>query len=96
MQLGIRWSAGDTPPSSVPEVLHGQLRAVEAILTADPFGGPPPKWTLTWLEGRPVAQLDTGVVVTVDPSGEVVVRHDSDEQFSNRDHTPPKPGGFDR
>ncbi|MDL9979588.1 hypothetical protein [Microbacterium candidum] len=77
MQLGTRWSAGDTPPAAVPASLHAQLKAVEADLPA----GPAPRWTLTWLEGRPVAELDTGVIVTLDRDGSVVVRHDDDDEF---------------
>jgi hypothetical protein len=87
MQLGTRWTAGHEPPAAVPQALHAQIAAVEATLPADPFGQPAPRWTLTWLERRPVAELDTGVVVTLDASGQAVVRHDSGEQFSDRDHS---------
>ncbi|QTV80987.1 hypothetical protein [Microbacterium sp. NIBRBAC000506063] len=31
-------------------------------------------WTLTWLEGRPVAELDAGWEVLLDAAGEVVAR----------------------
>jgi hypothetical protein len=85
--MGTRWPAHTPPPKAVPEALHEQISAVEESLPADQFGQPAPRWTLTWLEGRPVAELDTGVVVTVDRTGEVVVTHDDDEQFSNRDWT---------
>ena len=87
MQLGTRWSAGSTPPSAVPAELHAQITAVEKSLPADQFGQPSPRWTLTWLEGRPVAELDTGVIVTLDRSGQAVVTHDDHEQFSNRDYS---------
>jgi hypothetical protein len=79
MQLGTRWTARTAPPAAVPEQLHAQLAAVEEDL---PPGGPAPRWTLTWLEGRPVAELDTGVIVTVDRDGEVVVRHDDEGEFA--------------
>ena len=78
MQLGTRWTAGGEPPASVPAVLRAQIAAVEAVLTADPLGQPAPRWTLTWLEGRPIAELDTGVIVSLDEDGEAVVRHDED------------------
>lgn len=87
MQLGTRWTSGQTPPSAVPQTLHSQIAAVEQSLPADQFGQPAPRWTLTWLEGRPVAELDTGVIVTLDRSGQAVVKHDETEQFSNRDYT---------
>jgi hypothetical protein len=43
---------------------------------------PTPRWTLTWLEGRPVAELDTGVIVSLDAQGQAVVRHDADDEFA--------------
>ncbi len=81
MQLGTRWTSGGDPPAQVPAGMAAQIRAVEASLPADQLGQPAPRWTLTWLEGRPVAELDTGVIVSLDPSGEVVVRHDEDDGF---------------
>jgi hypothetical protein len=79
MQLGTRWTAGDQPPAAVPASLHEQLAAVEATLSP---GVPAPRWTLTWLEGRPVAELDSGVIVTLDADGSVVVRHDDEDDFA--------------
>ena len=81
MQLGTRWTARSEPPSSVPAVLREQIAAVESALVADPLGQPAPRWTLTWLEGRPIAELDTGVIVTVDDAGEAVVTHDDEDGF---------------
>jgi len=63
MQLGTRWDAGATPPARLdPEVLAA-IADVEAALPAD--AGPGLRWTLTWLEGRPVAELDDGETVTI-------------------------------
>ncbi|RKT36789.1 hypothetical protein DEU34_1314 [Microbacterium sp. AG1240] len=87
MQLGTRWTSGSTPPSAVPASLHAQIAAVETSLPADQFGQPAPRWTLTWLEGRPVVELDTGIIVTLDRSGEAVVTHHEHEQFSDRDYS---------
>ncbi len=82
MQLGTRWTLGDTPPAAVPEALHGQIAAVERLLSAEQLAHQPaPRWTLTWLEGRPVAELDTGVIVTIDRDGEVVVHKDDEDEF---------------
>lgn len=75
MQLGTRWTSGDQPPSAVPDVLHDQIAAVDRTIDQDPLGQPRPRWTLTWLEGRPVAELETGVVVKIDREGTVVVGH---------------------
>ncbi|GAB3271613.1 hypothetical protein B5M43_007905 [Microbacterium sp. MEC084] len=71
MQLGTRWTAGSTPPASVPADLHETIAQVEQHLPE----GPKPGWTLTWLEGRPIAELDTGVTVTLDAQGLPVVGH---------------------
>lgn len=87
MQLGTRWTAGQQPPAAVPAELHPQIAAVERDLPKDALGAAAPRWTLTWLERRPVAELETGVIVTVDGSGAVVVRHDGDDEFSSRDES---------
>jgi hypothetical protein len=81
MQLGTRWTAGAEPPASVPDVLRSQIAAVEATMIADPLGQPAPRWTLTWLEGRPIAELDTGVIVTLGAGGDAIVTHDEDDGF---------------
>ena len=83
MQLGTRWAARTTPPAAVPEVLRPQIAAVEDLIDERQYAlQPTPSWTLTWLEGRAIAELDTGVIVTTDASGEVVVRHDEDDEFA--------------
>ncbi|MCR2763759.1 hypothetical protein NQ152_09590 [Microbacterium sp. zg.B48] len=81
MQLGTRWSAGSEPPASVPASLRQQIEAVEDAMPADQLGQPTPRWTLTWLEGRPIAELDTGVIVSLDANGKAVVRYDEDDEF---------------
>lgn len=80
MQLGTRWSAGAEQPASVPAVLRTQIAAVEAVLDAETSGAP--RWTLTWLEGRPIAELDTGVIVTLDAAGAAVVVHDDEDDIA--------------
>ncbi len=82
MQLGTRWTAGGDPPAALPEALRVQIAAVEAVLPVDQLGQPAPRWTLTWLEGRPIAELDTGVIVSLDADGEAVVRHDDEDGFA--------------
>jgi hypothetical protein len=81
MQLGTRWTAGDTAPAAVPEALAQGIRQVDTAMPADELGQPRPRWTLTWLEGRPIAELDTGVIVTLDADGQAVVRHDDETAF---------------
>jgi hypothetical protein len=62
MQLGTRWKIGAEPPSRVPEELVVRIREVEASVPANVRSAM--SWTLTWLEGRPVVELDDGTVVT--------------------------------
>jgi len=75
MQLGTRWSVGDEPPSRLPEVMVGAIADVESELAeldgVDTSGW---RWTLTWLEGRPVVELDDGTVLHHDPATETVTR----------------------
>lgn len=82
MQLGTRWVAGDEPPARIPGAMRAEIAAVEAALPRDALGQPAPRWTLTWLEGRPVAELETGVVVTLDRDGTAVVHHDGEDEFA--------------
>jgi len=82
MQLGTRWTSGDEPPAAVPAVLREQIAAVDAAMPADSLGQPAPRWTLTWLERRPIAELDTGVIVTLDAEGDAIVTHDDEDGFA--------------
>ncbi|GAA1513900.1 hypothetical protein BJ978_002701 [Agromyces terreus] len=76
MQLGTRWAFGAPPPASVPEALGVRLAAVEADRPA--AGG---HWTLTWLEGRPIAELDDGTRVTLDDSSPAIDDEDPDDDW---------------
>lgn len=82
IQLGTRWPFGSEPPARLDGDVVALLRAVESDLAGDrPITG---MWTLTWLEGRPVATLeqdgsDGEVVVTVDAHGVPVTRHSDDD-----------------
>jgi hypothetical protein len=59
MQLGGRWSVGAAPPARLPQDLLAQIAEVEAALPPDTTL----RWTLTWLEGRPVVELDDGTTL---------------------------------
>ncbi|MCW2287797.1 hypothetical protein EDF60_1286 [Leucobacter luti] len=74
MQLGARWSVGQTPHRGVPPELHAEIAAQEARF---PAAG---SWTLTWLEGRPRCALDELVLVSLDAAGDVTVRELAAEQ----------------
>ncbi|MHC2998979.1 hypothetical protein [Microbacterium sp. HJ5] len=81
MQLGTRWTSGDEPPRAVPEALRRGICSVDETIPADQLGQPRPRWTLTWLEGRPIAELDTGIIVSLDENGEAVARNDPEDGF---------------
>jgi hypothetical protein len=60
MQLGGRFSIGDNP-RGVSENVLAQLRLVEATLSDEEKKTL--RWTMTWLENRPILELDNGEVV---------------------------------
>lgn len=66
MQLGTRWSFGDTPPATLPEAVLGAIVKVEAELTGHDTAAW--RWTLTYLENKPVVQLDDGTTIRFDPT----------------------------
>lgn len=75
MQLGTRWTVGDERPSRLPEVMVSAIADVESELGelegVDTSGW---RWTLTWLEGRPVVELDDGTALHYDPATDTVTR----------------------
>lgn len=71
MQLGTRWSVGDEPPARLNDDVRAAVRAVEAELQS--FDTSAWRWTLTWLEGRPVVELDDGTSIRVAADGTVMI-----------------------
>lgn len=63
MQLGTRWAAGTPVPRAVPVALHPAIAAAELT---EPAGG---SWTLTFLEGRAIAELDAGIEIVENADG---------------------------
>lgn len=74
MRLGTRWEFGAEPPASVPADLRPRIVAAEAAHPGPVAGR---HWTLTWLEGRPIVELDDGTRV----SDVIVDAHDADEDW---------------
>ena len=62
MRLGTRWGVGSPPPPAVPEEIRAAIAQAEATVGVQGTGA---SWTLTWLEGRPIATLDDGTTVTL-------------------------------
>ena len=75
MQLGTRWSVGDEPPARLPETVTAAIGRVEAELAG--VDTSQWRWTLTWLEGRPVVELDDGTTIRVGHDGAVIVEEPS-------------------
>jgi len=71
MQLGTRWTVGDEPPASLPDPVVHAVERVEAELEADGVDVVGWRWTLTWLERRPVVELDDGTRIVTHADGEV-------------------------
>ena len=69
MQLGTRWSLGDEPPARLAENVVAAIREVETeVGERDGW-----RWTLTWLEDRPVVELDDGTTIRMGYDGTVSV-----------------------
>ena len=60
MQLGTRWAVGAESPSRLPEAVRAAVRTVEAELADDDQDTAGWGWTLTYLEGAPIVDLDDG------------------------------------
>jgi hypothetical protein len=71
MDLGTRWSVGGEAPSRLSTAMKDAIRSVESGLPdVDTSMW---RWTLTWLEGHPVAELEDGTIVREGYDGEVSV-----------------------
>jgi hypothetical protein len=76
MQLGTRWSVGDQPPARLPATVVAAVRVVEAELSG--LDTAQWRWTLTWLESRPIVELDDGTVIRLDAAtGGVIIESSS-------------------
>jgi hypothetical protein len=71
VQLGTRWSVGATPPPRLTDEMVAAITDVEAELTE--VDTTQWRWTLTWLEGHPIAELDDGTIVREGYDGSVTV-----------------------
>jgi hypothetical protein len=68
MQLGTRWPVGEATPERLPDAVRLAVRAVEAEVAG--IDTSQWRWTLTWLEGLPVVELDDGTVICYDPQSD--------------------------
>lgn len=84
MQLGTRWNLWQPAPAGLPASVLAAIHNTEADLTTVAATNPDVgidswRWTLTWLEGRPVVELDDGTTIRVDADGTVAITVDSDD-----------------
>jgi hypothetical protein len=76
MQLGTRWAVGADAPARLSAGVVAALRAVEGELAGTDTSQW--RWTLTWLEGHPVVELDDGTTVREDHVGVVTITEPAD------------------
>lgn len=76
MQLGTRWPSGTPAPLSLDNNVRDAIYSVEQDLQELSQDTSSWHWTLTFLEGRPVVQLDDGTTIRVDAAGTVSIRHE--------------------
>lgn len=72
MQIGTRWPVGDVAPDSLSGVLRTAIGDEERTLSELGADTSLWHWTLTWLEGEPVVELDDGTRI-VERHGEAIV-----------------------
>ena len=74
IQLGTRWLVGDEPPSRLPQAVIDAIYEVEGELAEQGVAAAGEwSWTLTWLEGKPVVELDDETVIEYDPAEDAAV-----------------------
>ena len=71
MQIGTRWKVGAEPPARLPASVKEAIARTEAEVShVDTERW---RWTLTWLENRPVVELDDGTTIRMGADGSVTV-----------------------
>lgn len=85
MQLGTRWSVGDAPAPGLPEVVISAVQTVEDELRAEDVDTRGWRWTLTWLERRPVLELDDGTAITYNEVADTATIRQHDAALSEDD-----------
>ena len=73
MQLGTRWPAHTPAPQSLDSAVKDAVAEVERELTALKQDTSTWFWTLTYLENRPVVQLDDGPTIRLLHNGNITI-----------------------
>ena len=73
MQIGTRWLVHtECPATLAPEILFA-IAEQEAELRPLKVDTSQWRWTLTYLEGRPIVTLDDGTTIRISAVGDVTV-----------------------
>jgi hypothetical protein len=75
MQLGTRWKAHSEPPAHLDPAVTDAIAEVERELAALKQDTSSWFWTLTFLENRPVVQLDDGTTIKQAPNGHIFIEN---------------------
>jgi hypothetical protein len=76
VQIGTRWLVHtECPVALAPEILYA-IAEQEAELRPLKVDTSQWRWTLTYLEGRPIVTLDDGTTIRISAGGNVTVTQD--------------------
>ena len=76
MQLGTRWLAHSPAPQQLDIAVKSAVAEVERELTALKQDTSTWFWTLTYLENRPVVQLDDGTTIRLLHNGNITIENE--------------------
>jgi len=76
MQLGSRWQAHTHAPEKLSEPVRDAISEVERELVALKIDSSQWYWTLTYLENKPVVQLDDGTTISINSDGYITIHQE--------------------
>jgi hypothetical protein len=85
MQLGTRWPVGGAVPDRLPAAVVDAVARVERELAAQDVDASTWRWTLTWLESRPIVELDDGTLIRYDAGSDTAHVHEPSESEADDD-----------
>ena len=81
MQLGSRWQAHTPAPEKLPETVRDAISEVERELVALKIDSSQWYWTLTYLENKPVVELDDGTQIRFINDSDIKIEMNEDENY---------------
>ena len=78
--LGTRWPVGDEPSPRLPQAVVDAILDLEEALARENVDTKGWYWTLTYLETRPVCELDDGTRILYNPTTDEAhtIAHDAE------------------